>query len=137
MIKTITLLLTATVSLLVGCSKESHVSNPSAPIKVVAPDSLTDWGVVEFSESIPQHLKLNDGRDCTLTATSLSGGKLQIVIKTDGKTAAGDQAPLGAPVFPVGTPTHVSSTRIIPSGGTISGYVDNRLVSFTAKLKTP
>jgi hypothetical protein len=133
----ISILLVTTISLLLGCSKASHGTNTSVPKRSVAADSLTDWGMIEFSEGIPKHLTLNDGRNCSLTGTTLSDGNLLVNIETDKKATAEDQVSPGQPTFPVGTSIHLSQTMTIPFGEEISSYVDHKLVRFGAKLKIP
>ena len=130
--KHISLLLVAVISLMLGCSKAPHDTN-----NAVGHDSLTDWGLIEFSEGTQKHLALNDGRDCTLTATALADGNFQVIIETDRKATAEDQAPPGQPKFPVGSSVHLSQTVTIPGGEAITSHVDNRLVRFGVKLKTP
>jgi hypothetical protein len=103
-----------------GCNKSSP------------PAKLTEWGVVELSSDAPKHLSLGDGNDCTLSATSLPDGKLQIVIKTKEKLAKGE-TPAG---FPVGMPVEETKTMTVPSGEAITCYVGHKLVRFTHQLKT-
>jgi hypothetical protein len=103
-----------------GCNKSS------------APTKVTEWGVVELSSDVPKHLSLGDGNDCTLSATLLPDGNLQIVIKTKEKLARGE-TPAG---FPAGMPVDETKTITVPSGEAITSYVGHKLVRFTPQLKT-
>ena len=111
--------------LLAGCNKVSHIT------KAGESANLTDWGMVELAANTPKHLSLGEGKDCTLTATVLASGNLQIVIKSEDKPADG-QTPPGVPV---GTPVELTQTMVVPSGVEMAGYVGHKLVRFTPKLK--
>ncbi len=109
-----------TALFMIGCKKAS------------APNSLTDLGVVELSENTPKRLRLGDGKDCTLSATLLTSGNLQIVITTREKLAPSD-TPAG---FPVGMPVEETKTMTAPSGEVITAYIGQKLVRFTPQFKT-
>jgi hypothetical protein len=103
-----------------GCNKSS------------APTKLTEWGVVELSADAPKHISLGDGKDCSLSATLLTDGNLEIVIKTTEKLAK-EETPAG---FPVGMPVEETKTITAPAGQQVTGYIGHKLVRFTPQLKT-
>lgn len=126
----IVLLLAVGTCFLIGCKKQTSSTTTNSAQVATLPDSVTDWGVLAFSENTPQHLKLKDGRDCTLTAVSLTDGKFQVTIKTKTKASVGN-----SPSFvSAGKVAEITETIRFPSSRTFYGYVDDQLVKFTAKL---
>jgi hypothetical protein len=103
-----------------GCNKSS------------APTKLTEWGVVELSADTPKHISLGDGKDCALSATLLTDGNLEIIIKTTEKLAK-EETPAG---FPIGIPVEETKTITAPAGQQVTGYIGHKLVRFTPQLKT-
>src|ERR1051325_7293275 len=125
--KSIALLFAASTLVLAGCHSVFQMTRTQDT------SNLTDWGTVEFSENIPKYLNLGEGKRCTLTATLLANGNLQIAIKTEEKLANAD-ARVGAQIqMPM--PVEMTQTLIVPSGVETVSYVGHMLVRFTPKLK--
>ena len=118
--KLMPLVFVVTALFMIGCKKAG------------SPNTLTDLGVVELSENTPKRLRLGDGKDCTLSATLLTNGNLQIVITTSEKLAPSD-TPAG---FPAGMPAEETKTMTAPSGEAITAYIGHKLVRFTPQFKT-
>jgi hypothetical protein len=127
MIKSFAPVLAASILLLAGCSKSSHVATANAPAAVI------DWGVVELSANTPKHLSLGEGKDCTVTATAFSSGDLQITIETREKLV-GMELPPGVPAG-----TSVESTRTqtmtVPAGVEILVSVGQQPIRLKAIFK--
>jgi hypothetical protein len=116
--------LAAGILLLAGCDKPSSATTGSAPIQALS------WGVVEVAASTQTHLSL-EGKDCTLTATPLTDGKLAVLIEGDFRVA-GTNAPPGVPP---GTPIHTTQNMILPANVEVLCDVANKMVRLTLKLK--
>jgi hypothetical protein len=110
--KTTLLIMTAiaVVTTAISCSK----SPDNKPVK--------DLGVVELLESTPKHLSLAEGKEVTLTTTTLPDGNLEFVFKSESKTA-------------LGVPTQVEQKFSAPAGKRIMTSVDGVVISFTPTLK--
>jgi hypothetical protein len=122
---TLALLFAVNILLLTGCTSAYHVTKTGGFTK------LTDWGTVELSANAAKHLSLGENQDCTVTATLLASGDLQVVIKSEGKLADA-QTPTGVPP---GTPVETTQAMTVRSGVEIVVYVGQKLVRFTPKFK--
>jgi hypothetical protein len=123
-------LMLAAGTLWAGCSKVSTTTTADGSTHV------TDWGMVELAANTPKHLSL-EGKDCTLTATTLGDGKMQIIIKT--KTEEKLPKAEMPPGVPAGTrveTTHTLTMAVL-SGAEIHINVDQMQVCFTPELKAP
>lgn len=94
-----------------SCSK----SSAARPIK--------DLGVVELTENAQKRINLVEGKDAFLTATALPDGTLELVFKTESKTAAG-------------VLTRREQKSAVPSGKHIIMSFDGVVLGLTPILKT-
>jgi hypothetical protein len=128
MLKSLTLIF-ASILLLAGCGKENPIakgSDPTGPI---------DLGVVELSLNTPKRQSLGKGKDCTFTAVSAEGGKLQIKIEIKEKLVGGELPPGVPPETPVDST--MTSTSTVASGVQVIIGVGKTPVRFTPILKGP
>lgn len=65
----------------------------SAPSNPPLPPGVTDLGQVTLQDGTPMRLDLGKGRECLVTATLLTEGKLQLVFKSESR------GPDGLPTF--------------------------------------
>jgi hypothetical protein len=95
-----------------------------APVEVAPSTSstgLTDLGVVEFSDRVPQRLTLGVGKECIATATALADGNLQMNFTSTSEID--------------GVPIQSESTLTLPPGKQIGAVIDGMDITLTPTLK--
>jgi hypothetical protein len=106
------------------------VAHTPAPQQQVAPTEVpsstssagvTDLGVVEFSDSVPQRLTLGAGKEYIVTATALADGNLQMTFTSTSEIN--------------GVPIQSEKTAALPAGKQIATVIDGVDVTLTPTLK--
>lgn len=118
--KAITFAFAISILLLAGCGTPSPVTMNGTPVHV------TDLGVVEVLPDTPKNLKI-DGQNCTLTASPYPGGKLQIFVESKQTNTERNTG--------VRTNKSWTASTVVPSGVEFTGYIGQKLVRLTLKLK--
>ena len=121
--KRLALLFASSALALAGCHKTPNNTSTN----------VTQWGEVELSPDTPKHLKLAQGSDCVLTATTLADGTLQITITTEEDLQPG-QTPPGIPPGRR-VKTQLTETMAVPAGKEITVPIRQQLVRFTPQLR--
>lgn len=85
------------------------------------PAGVTDLGVVEFSDGVPQRLTLGADKECMATATQLADGNLQMAFTTASEID--------------GVPVQSERTLTLEPGKQIVTVIDGVDVSLTPALK--
>lgn len=94
------------------------------PVEVTPSTSatgLTDLGVVEFSDRVPQRLTLGVGKECIATATALADGNLRMAFTSTSEID--------------GVPIQSERTLTLPPGKQIAAVIDGMDITLTPTLK--